>query len=75
MMLSVKQAAARLNISPQSIYSLIESGRLVAHRFGMGRGAIRVSEADLADFISSCREKRADKPNQVRRPRLKHIRV
>lgn len=73
-MLSVKQVAERLNLSPQCIYTLIDSGRLPAHRFGVGRGTIRVSLADLEAFINQSRLKRdGERRETPPRPRLKHI--
>ena len=51
MLLTVPQVAERLNISPSAVYQLIEAGKLGHHRIGIGRGTIRVSEADLGAFL------------------------
>ena len=79
-MLTVKQVAARLNIAPQSVYQLIQTGKLPVHRFGAGRGTIRISQQDLNQFIESCRQvaspqdvPKARRP--VRQTPLKHIRL
>ena len=73
-MLTVPQVAARLNVSQSLVYALVDSGKIVSHRIGNGRGTVRISEADLATYLDSCRrEKRERKP--ARRPRLKHLKV
>jgi excisionase family DNA binding protein len=78
-MLTVKQVAKELAMSVTCVYQLINSGKLVSHRFGLGRGGIRVSESDLAAYIESCRkEKRPDKPAAYLKQRplsaFKHLR-
>jgi excisionase family DNA binding protein len=45
--LTVRQAAERLNVSPDSIYDLCESGKLPCQRIGRGRGTIRIRATDL----------------------------
>ena len=52
-MLTVKQVKDRLNLSRSSVYALIDSGELKSYRLGAGRGAIRVSEKQLEDFLRS----------------------
>lgn len=79
-MLTVKQVAEKLNITPQSVYQLIQTGKLPVHRFGNGRGTIRISQEDLDRFIESCRHVAApqDVPivsRPTRQPPLKHIRL
>ncbi len=78
MYLTVREVASRLRISASSVYLLVESGRLPHHRLGTRRGAIRVSEEDLAAYLADCRESRAEErpaPPPVSRPKLKHIRL
>ena len=53
-MLTVGDVATQLNLSPACIYALVESRQLSSHRFGKGRGAIRISETDLAEFVARC---------------------
>lgn len=79
-MLTVKQVAEQLNLTAQLIYQLIQSGKLPVHRFGNGRGTIRISQEDLNQFIDSCRQvasprdvPRVTRPS--RQPPLKHIRL
>lgn len=78
-MFTVNQVAERLQISRQSVYVLIQRGQLAAHRFGAGRGTIRVSEADLDSFIYACRAEPSTplpKVQPMRPPtKLKHIRL
>jgi excisionase family DNA binding protein len=51
-LLRVPEAAARLNVSRASVYRWIEEGRLPAVRLG-GRGApLRISEADLGEWLA-----------------------
>jgi excisionase family DNA binding protein len=52
-MLTVRQVSSRLALSVSQVYALIGSGKLPCHRFGNGRGAIRVSEEQLAHFIEA----------------------
>ena len=42
-MLTVKQAAEILNVSPGLIYALCAQGKLVHERYGLGRGTIRIA--------------------------------
>ncbi len=56
MLLTVKDVATRLNVSQSCIYQLVESGRICHHRIGLGRGAIRFTEDDLAGYLEQSRE-------------------
>jgi excisionase family DNA binding protein len=46
-LLTAKQAAERLGVSPRTVYDLCESGQLRCQRIGTGRGTIRIRPADL----------------------------
>ena len=75
-MLTVSDVAKRLKLSRQCVYAVIESGELPAHRFGVGRGTIRVAESDLRAYVSRCRNEKTEEPaKKTPRPRLKHIKV
>jgi excisionase family DNA binding protein len=50
-MMTVKQVAERLGVSRAQVYALCSCGKLPHHRFGNGKGAIRVSDDQLAAFI------------------------
>ncbi len=49
-LITVKQASALLNISPATVYALVAEGRIRAHRFGLKRGTIRISEEALEAY-------------------------
>jgi excisionase family DNA binding protein len=79
-MLSVKETARELGVSVGCVYQLTASGKLPSHRFGLGRGTIRVAESDLAAFMQGCRnEKRVDQPAarvvQKSQRAFKHLRL
>jgi excisionase family DNA binding protein len=50
-MFTVNQIATKLNVWASTVYNLVESGELPHHRFGRGRGTIRVSEEQLQEFL------------------------
>jgi excisionase family DNA binding protein len=74
---TVRDAAQRLEISVSLVYRLIESGKLRCTRHGLGRGVIRVSEAQLADYLASVeRGPRPSLPESATlKLRLKHLRL
>lgn len=54
-LLTVRDTATRLNVSIACVYTLLTQ-RLLPHiRIGRGRGTIRISESDLADFVEKNR--------------------
>ena len=75
MMLTVKEVAQRLNVSQSCIYQLVESGRIPHHRIGLGRGAIRFSDADIESFLSNSRNLASDDRATSRptRQKLNHL--
>ena len=48
--LTVKELAARLNVSRSVVYACIAAGHLPHVRVGVGRGTIRISERDADAF-------------------------
>lgn len=53
-MLTVKQVAERLNVSPSTVYDLAASGKLSCHRIGSrGRGTLRFTEAQVEAYLAS----------------------
>jgi excisionase family DNA binding protein len=51
--MTVKQAAAQLECSIATVYQLCRSQKLGHYRVGArGRGTIRITEADVAEFRS-----------------------
>lgn len=77
MLLTVKDVAARLNVSLSCVYQLVEAGRLPHHRIGLGRGAIRCSESDLSEYLAGNRESSqvSESARPPARTKLKHIKV
>ena len=77
-MLSVDQAAERLNVSIKTIRNLIGSGKLGHYRIGAGRGVIRISEEALDKHLAECEVKEISSPTSPRRRqrrRLRHIKL
>jgi excisionase family DNA binding protein len=70
----VKEAAARLDVSPATVYGLVAAGKLRCHRVGLGRGCIRISEDHLGEFLAGA-EPVAKAPAPVRQFRPKHLRL
>ncbi len=54
-LLTAKEVASQLRVSPSLVYQLVESGRLACHRIGNGRGAIRIRPEDVDQYLSQCR--------------------
>lgn len=52
-MLTVKDVAERLRISPSTVYHLVEGGALSCYRIGRGKGAIRFTEVQIEHFLES----------------------
>jgi excisionase family DNA binding protein len=67
--LTVKQVAEQLRLSEPMVYLLCKRGDLGHHRFGNGRGTIRITEEDLAAFVERCK---ANHPS-TNAAGLKHI--
>ncbi len=55
-MKTVKEVAAILGVNPKTVYLVIRSGRLRCHRIGNGRGTIRISDAQLAEYMGNCEQ-------------------
>ena len=53
-LLTIKDVARRLSVAPSTVYALVESGKLVSLRIGIGRGTIRFKESDLERFLDAC---------------------
>jgi excisionase family DNA binding protein len=74
---TVREVAERLEVSVSLVYRLIGSGQLGCTRHGLGRGVIRVSEAQLDDYLSTAERGPGPSPSEAARgrPRLKHLRL
>lgn len=71
-LLSVSEAAKRLRVSASFLYGKVASGELQHYRLGHGQGGIRISEEQLAAFLSA-RETGGDPSPESRIP-LRDIR-
>jgi excisionase family DNA binding protein len=71
---TVRQAAARLEVSVSTVYSLVAAGKLRCYRIGNGRGAIRIDEVHIGAFLSGAEPIARREPIR-QMPRLKHIRI
>lgn len=49
---TIEETAELWNVSPRTVYRLIKSGALPAHRFGR---LVRISDADIAAFLAANR--------------------
>jgi excisionase family DNA binding protein len=56
--LTVKECAERLKISPACVYQLVSERKIAHARIGCGRGAIRITEQDLQAFLAGCKVER-----------------
>lgn len=54
-LLTVKDAATRLNVAATTIYDLVQKGRLPHFRIGVDRGAIRIDQSDLDAYLNASR--------------------
>jgi excisionase family DNA binding protein len=53
--LSVKDVAAYLGVSYNSVLGAIKNGSLPAYRFGPRSGTYRIAVGDLRDYVGTCR--------------------
>lgn len=73
--MTVREAAKRLEVSPALVYSLIAAGKLRYCRIGNGRGVLRISEAQLADYLTGAEPVQSPAAAPVRRQKLKHLKL
>ena len=77
-LLSVIEAAKRLNVSRATVYNLCASGELPHRRIGVGRGRIRFAEEDLKEYLERKRVggRKEEPPAPSLKPiRLQHLRL
>ena len=53
MVFTVAEVASNLKVSRSTVYNAIETGALPHHRFGKGRGTIRISDEQLQQYLNS----------------------
>lgn len=74
-MLTVRDVAERLRLSPSKVYELVAGRVLEHHKIG---GAIRVSEAQLDALLETTKREREEPIPAKRRPprpRLRHLKL
>jgi len=74
-LLTVREVAEILRVSPSLVYQLVEASKLACHRIGSRHGAIRISAADVDDYLAQCRHQRREQVPKPPRPRLKHLKL
>ena len=77
-MMTIQDAAGRLNVSVKTVRNLLKCGKLAYHRIGVGRGVIRISEESLARHLAECEVRECDSPTSRKRKErrtLRHIRL
>lgn len=75
-MLTVRQAASRLNVSEKTVRNLVSCGKLAHHRIGAGRGVIRISEQALNQHLADSEVRESSPPTSPKRRErrtLRHI--
>ena len=76
-LLTIKQAAERLNVCPATVYDLCTHRKLRHVRIGgSGRGTIRIDESDLEAFVREATVQ-PDEPAAPQAPptNLKHLKL
>lgn len=77
-LLTVKQAAARLSVSPALVYSLVSGRKLGFVRVRNGRGRIRIAEDAVEEYLARATfgvEELEEKAPPRQRVRLKHLKL
>lgn len=74
-LLTVKEAAERLNVSAALVYSLISGRKLRFVRVGNGRGRIRVPEDAIGEYLARSTFGVEEKKPEPQRVRLKHLKL
>ena len=75
-LLTIKQAAERLNVCQATVYDLCTRRKLAHVRIGSGRGTIRIDEAELEAFVREATVQ-PDEPAAPQAPprALKHLKL
>lgn len=69
-MLTIKQAAERLGLNPETVRAMAKSGALPCYRVGPRHGRIRINAEDCDRYLRACRvePKPEARPATVKRP-------
>jgi excisionase family DNA binding protein len=73
--MNVQEAAKQLEINTRTVYHLCAAGMLGHMRIGVGRGAIRIDQADIDTFRRQARAKAAKPVMAEPDPVLRHIKL
>ena len=68
-LLKIPEVAEQLNVSCSFVYQAISEGRLKFFRLGKGQGGLRISQAQIDDFLASAEVSQPSLPEG-----LKHLR-
>lgn len=75
-LLTVREVAAMLRVSPSLVYRLVEAGKLGCFRIGQKRGAIRVSRDSVNQFLAASQAApSAQKTDRTPRASLRHLKL
>lgn len=69
-MLSVKELAKELGVSPKTIYALVDSQKIPHYRIGTGRGTLRF---DLREVKEAIKARSKSVLKSVPKPSGKHL--
>ena len=72
-LLTVKQAAQQMAISPSLLYQLVSEGKIRCFR--IGRSALRFSPEQIEEYLSSCVVEVKLEPRRAPSPVLRHLKV
>ena len=70
-MLTVKEAADKLGVSPSLVYQLCKERKLRHCRIGLGRGKVLIPEEAIEDFLKSSEVT----PDPMPSARYRHIKI
>ena len=69
---TIEQASTMLAVSEKFVRRLIDKGLIIPHKF---ESAVRISEADLMDYVVSRRVVNGKPPRKAARPKLNHVKL
>jgi excisionase family DNA binding protein len=73
--MTVRQAAARLEVCQATVYALIAAGKLRCLRVGLKRGCIRITEDHISEYLRGAESRPCAPPPAPPARRFRHIRI
>ena len=70
-LLTIREVSERLSISESLCYRLVAEGKLRAFR--IGKGAVRISEDQISEYLSSCEVSSGVSVRMPKPLHLKHL--